>query len=141
MQSPAELIRHVTEKGYREGVGALNDPQRVAFLVVELDAMATMKGLSGYYDSASGDWAEECAGALDRIGAPESARLIREANALFAGGAPARDWEARRDQLSQLAVEAKAGLDAIGTRFLSYPDGLGGKLEHFAAQHMEELRA
>lgn len=141
MHSPADLIQHVTEKGYREGAAALNEAQRVIFLVVELDAMASMEGLPGFYDSATGELAAQCALALERIGATESARLIREANELFPDGTPQSDRATRREQLRTLPEETLKRLASIGSRFLSYPDGLGGKLEHFAAQHRDELRS
>jgi hypothetical protein len=139
MEPPADLIHRVTGKGYLEGALALNRAERVVFLIVDLDATATMEGLHGYYHSAAGEWAAEGADALDEIGAHESAAILREVNALFPGGAPARDREARRDQLAGLPDAALERLEALGARFLAYPDGLGGKLEQYAARHRSEL--
>jgi len=134
-----ELLEAVLAKGHEKGVASLNDAQHVAFFVADLDAEAAINGLAGYYDNSSGAFAREAANALERLGATESAALLREANALFTGAAPPADWEQRRAVLQTMDEATLSRIEELGAQYLSRPDNLGDKFDAFLIANQEAL--
>lgn len=133
------IVMHVLEKGREDGVGALNTQQKILYLVAELDTLANMEGLLGFY-SALGQEAQATVDALDKMGAKQSAALIRRANGLFPGGMVPSDLATRDTMLVAIAKSSdREIINRIEEEFLARPDGLEEKLHAFVLAHTKEL--
>ena len=61
------------EKGYPD----LANPLHVAILLIDCDTEITMQGMLGFLENSTGEFLSETVAALDRIGAPKSAQILR----------------------------------------------------------------
>jgi hypothetical protein len=129
---------NVQKKGQATGVHALNEYEKVVYLIVELDAIANMEGLSGFYSILVGE-AESTVDALEKIGTLESADLIRRANSLFPGGSPPKDPALLHNILNNLDDSVLQEINQIGDQFLDRPDGLEEKLRAFILVNKEQF--
>jgi hypothetical protein len=93
---------HVYEYGVKHGLAAMSEKNRVFFLVGYLIDQLANGGAEMVYANPSAGYATEMPAALDKIGATEAARVIRDINACFPGGTPAKDLEERMAQLESM---------------------------------------
>jgi Domain of unknown function (DUF4375)/Ankyrin repeats (3 copies) len=98
--------RHVYDHGTRKGLDALGEKNQVLFLVGYLIDQLCNGGALMLYYNPSGGFTVQMAKALDKIGANRAAQLIGEISALFPGGVPAADREARERQIEKLPTKA-----------------------------------
>lgn len=136
-----ELLRAVLAHGRAQGMTPLDDAQRVAFLIMELDAYAREQELLGFYAGPHGGRAVELVESLEAVGALQSGALIRRANSLFPNGRPPLDHEERLRVIHSLDDETKEALRDIGREFLTYYDSLSRRLHAFAREEREALAA
>src|SRR6185369_2527061 len=116
---------------HRLGLAALSPDEQVVYHVTNFDTEILMSGLSGYLHTHCADCASQTVEALARIGTHESAAILRRACALFPGGVPPTDTEARREQLAEFTEEQLAELDSLDEAYQARPDGLGDKFDAF----------
>ena len=113
-----EYLRRQAKKVFQElgtvGFDQLNQSQQVFVCVWSVDGEVGNGGFDQFYFNTSGDWSLETVVALDAIGAPQMATLIRRGNELFPNGIPAKDRKQRQQNLelfSRKSEEAMAGLE------------------------------
>jgi hypothetical protein len=107
---------HVYDYATRRGLEKLGERNRLLYMVGYLIDQLVDGGTVSVYYNPSGAHVVEIAEALDRIGAARAAEIVRAINALFPGGAPAADTEARAKQMERLppvAEELGAELEEI----------------------------
>jgi hypothetical protein len=92
----------VYDYGTRRGFESLGPRNRVFFLVGYLVDQVLSGGVGSFYANPSAGYVVQTPEALEVIRAERAAALVRKMNALFPGGAPAGDLEARARQLSAL---------------------------------------
>jgi len=78
----------------------------------------------------------ETPGALDAIGARQTASIVRDANAVFPGGPPT-DHTAREDTVLALAEDVFEPFDA---RFLAYEEDLSSLVHAYVLAHHDAIR-
>lgn len=119
----------VYEYGEKHGLTAMCDKNRVLFLVGYLIDQICNGGIEMVYGNPSANYTTEMPAALEKIGAARAAQVIRDSNALFPGGAPAKDMRERAEQVVALDDPLSAlgeQLEAIFDEWL--PDGGERKL-------------
>ncbi|HEY1068422.1 MAG TPA: DUF4375 domain-containing protein [Pirellulales bacterium] len=136
-----ELLRDVLAHGRTHGLAALNPSQRIAFLILELDAYAREEQLQGFYAGPYGGRADVLVESLEAIGALQSGALMRRANALFPGGRPSSDLRERQAALQAFDEPSQRSLHEIGREFLTDYDTLSQRLHAFAREKREALVA
>jgi hypothetical protein len=134
-----DLIESTIRKGHKNGFEALNDPQRVVFLIGEFATMMVMVGMADFYLALGGALADPVVASLERIGALNMAALIRWGNSLFPGGRPDPNPEILLQDVNSLSEEVRHHLNEIEIDFDAHPDDLGAKLEAFVLTHRAEL--
>lgn len=92
----------VYRQGEENGLDSLSEKDRVLFLVGYVIDQLVAGGAETLYFNPSGAYAVRMADALEQIGAKRAARVMREINASFHGGAPAEDDEIRAKQMEAL---------------------------------------
>lgn len=82
-------------------------------LCVLFESEVNNGGLSQFFSNGSGDMSEETVLALERIGEPNTAELLREALRCFPNGIAPKDRDARNDLMEQLDEKAEEQLDKL----------------------------
>lgn len=121
-----------TEFG-RKDVAAQSPEQRVFSLVWAIDGAVHMDGFAGYLGGYSGEGANGAPEALEAIGAPQTADIVRRAFAVVSDGPLPDDDDARAELASSLNDEQLAQLDALDQEFYARPEDLTGLLFDFVA--------
>ena len=101
----------------------LSEPERVIYLVRELENAVCNGGFSSYYYNYGADHANEVADAFAAIGAPQTAELCRKANSVFGEEVPS-DWDERWDRYKSLTED-----DSVGKMWEECDDAFYASLE------------
>ncbi len=99
------------------GFEALDERDRTLFCVWLFCGEVDSGGFEQFFHDDAGQWAEETARALERIGADDAAALLREGMALFPRGRVPRDADDRNEVIEDLAPEARRALADLDDRF------------------------
>jgi hypothetical protein len=121
---------------WEEPPAEMSDAERVFICIWQLEAEVNNGGFAQYYTNSSGDLASAAPAALESIGAPHTASIVRAANALFPAG-PSADRESRESAFDALAEDAFEELDE---RFLAYEEDLSSLLHAYVQAHRGEIR-
>jgi hypothetical protein len=114
----------------------ITEAERVFICVWQLEAEVNNGGFAQYYTNSSGDLAADAPAALEAIGAPYTASIVSEANAVFPDGPP-RDREARDDAFDSISEDA---FEEFDNRFLAYEEDLSSLLYAYVQTHRSEIR-
>lgn len=118
-------------QGYPEGFfESLSHVDQLVRLVVHFDGEVQNGGMEQWLTNPSGHYAKETLMALERIGANESAALVREALAFFPEGQPSRDQSERRRQFASLSSEEKERIFVLGDAYTREKSGKIFELLH-----------
>src|SRR3954469_7873166 len=83
----------------RHGFESLSAAERIAYCVDALEREVNNGGFEQFFANSSGDTSAETHAALETIGAPAAASLVKSAAGVFPGGAPPADRDARLEML------------------------------------------
>jgi hypothetical protein len=135
----AAVMDACEEKGRRHGIGALNEVERVVWLVSWVSFEADLGGLGSYYESSAGDHAVETVAALEAVGARRAASAVRAANSLFPGGVPGRTEEERQAACQAMRDGEDDPFDALDREFHAEESDLFNQLCDYMDAHADEL--
>lgn len=121
------------------GFAELSRAEQIFVAIWELEAEVNNGGISQYYWNSAGDQASQVPDALEIIGAPAMANIIRRANALFPDDPPA-DRDARERLLESIGSELNEKFDKLTDEFCEYPENLSALLNDFVLAHRREIR-
>lgn len=126
----------------RDRFEQLSEPERVFLCVWELEAEVNNGGFHQYYFNSAGDHAQEVSHALETIGAPQTASIVRQANALFGPSGPSPDHFIRQNQLLAIGSAAEDQMVKLDEEFYGYPppEVLKDLLEPYVRHHAEAFR-
>ena len=130
----------VCERCYDHGFEALQPAERVAFCVDTLEREVNNGGFSQFFTNSSGDTALETLEALQTIGAPQAAELLRQALAVFPGSRPSRDRDERTEFIDALDDATQARLGDLDGRFYEYPDDLTALMRKYVQANRSGFR-
>ena len=125
----------------RDGFAALTPAEQVAHCVLLLESEVNNGGLDQFFWNSSGDTWRETIAALEAIGAPKFADIVRRAVAAFPGGEPPADRDARCDAMRGLPEAVSQAWFDLDGEFLDYPENLAALLRAYAKAHRAEFRA
>jgi hypothetical protein len=106
------------------------DPAEVSTLVETLETEVSNGGFDAFFFNSTGDHTAETIAALDAIGAPKTAAIVRRAAGSFPGGMPSKERTER-----QRLLERRSGpvhFAELDNQFCQYPEDLGALLKRFA---------
>lgn len=124
----------------RDGFAALTPAERVAYCVDAVEREVNNGGFRQFFDNSSGDTALDTVAALEAIGAPQAAALVRRAIAVFPGGEPPADRDERCALMETLPASAEDEWMALGDEYYTYPDDLTTLLRRYAESHRGDFR-
>jgi hypothetical protein len=114
-------------------------PQKVFSAIWALEAEVNNGGFSQYFFNTSNETAGFVVGALETIGAPQTAAICREAiSAAFPAGLPVT-FEEIRNAAADFPDDVEAKLDALDQKFFQYPHPLTDLLFAYVAMHPKEF--
>lgn len=122
---------------YGDDVDLLNDLQKVALYVGNLEREINNGGFSQVYWNSSGEFAEETVVSLQEIGALETATIVHKANNEFPHGEVARSKEARIAIINGIEENAEKVWAQCDQEFYKYPDDLAGLLAKFISENRQ----
>jgi hypothetical protein len=125
MDENSRLIR-LSEQGRFWSVpfAELSPPERVFRAIWDLESEVNNGGFHQYFFNSSGDTAFAVVGALEAIGAPQAAQIVRAANRIFPHATPPADRVERQAHLEAISPEHDELLEQLDQDFYSYPDNL-----------------
>jgi hypothetical protein len=134
-----EIGFYVLNKMVRVPFEQLSPAEQVIACLTELEMEVNNGGFHQYYWNSSGDHAQAAIGALVDLGAPNTAALLREANALLGPDGPSPDREARWEQLNALGERATELWFELDGRFYEYRENLQGLAASFIRTRTAEF--
>jgi hypothetical protein len=101
------------------------DPHEVVDLVIDLEDEVNNGGFHQYFNNSSGDKTAETIEALEAMGAPIVADILRRAAFKFPGHMPPNDRTQRLEVLWSNFPRATE-FKELDTQFFAYPEDLSG---------------
>jgi hypothetical protein len=140
-QRDFDLLVQVTDaiekRVARYGYSKLSTAEKTIYTVWWLEAEVNNGGFDQYFFNSAGDNARDVPEAFSRIGAPQTAALVRKAIALFPPPGPSPDRATRIQQLEGLP--SRGQFESFDERFYKSPENLERLLAAFARTHRDEL--
>ncbi len=109
---------------FGERLDAISSEAQVFYLCNALDEKVNSDGLFGFLIESYGRWTPETVDALETIGAPRTADILRRAIALFPDGPFPRDYEERENLLLDENASYSEECNKLDSEFYAYPDGV-----------------
>ncbi|MBT8180277.1 MAG: DMP19 family protein [Eudoraea sp.] len=124
-----EIDNYLNEKSsYQDDMDKLNSSQRVLVIVENLEREINNGGFHQFYWNSSGDFANETVEVLYKIGAENTAKIVKRANSEFPNGIVPTDQDKRGKILDTISEEAKATWNELDFKFYG-PNEVTGKME------------
>ena len=114
---------------------ALPPTLQVVHLIDQLEFEVTLGGVLGWLTNSSGKYGPDTVKALEAIGAPKCAAIVREVLAFFPEGTPAFEDQERVRQILAVEDVAESHWSDLGDRLLAWPEDIYVLLEKFIAEH------
>lgn len=114
-------------------------PQQVFSAVWGLESEVNNGGFGQWFQNSAGEMAVETEAALRAIGANRAAAIVARAVAMFPGGAPPRDHDARQRRLRTASAEVRSAWERLDREFFKYPDDLTSLLYAWVKAHPKEF--
>lgn len=125
------LQEKISKKEAVSGWSGLSDPERIFVCVEDVEAEVNNGGFHQYFFNSAGDHAQEASAAFEAIGARHTARIVRDACAVFPDGQPPEIREERQELLEQLGEDALSRLGELDDSFYEYQDNIEELLVKF----------
>jgi len=136
------LLNVIDRKEVACGVAGLTEAERVLLHVSSLFFEVNLGGFSGYFYNSAGNHAAEAVAALEAIGAPLTAEIVRAAGARFPSGSPPRDRDERHGQVTGLTSGSEHAFRDLDRTFDSRTgEDVDNLLEQYAELHRDSLSA
>ena len=119
-----ELSYGLSDKIHQKGYDSLSEPEEVLNCVYWLESEINNGGFEQFFANSSGDYALDTPAALDEIGVPHTARLVKRAIDIFPGGLPPRDMQQRIEKMNLIDEETVNQFENLTSEFLEYRDPL-----------------
>jgi Domain of unknown function (DUF4375) len=128
------------QKYLKSGYGVLNEPEKVCFCIRELEDEVNNGGFHQYYFNDGGNRALDSVKALETIGAPYTAKLAMQANAVFGPQGPPPDRFKRQKLLLALPAGEIKKLDEVDREFYKYKENLEKLLTTYVTSNFDAFR-
>lgn len=135
-----ELSDKLFSRYWHDGFEGLSRPEQVFVCIWELEKEVNNGGFDQFFFNLAGDIANETLGALEAIGAPYTADLVRRACGVFPGGNPPKDRNTRQDLLLAMGEGEDKALRELDRLFYEYKEHLSELLYAFVEKHRDQIR-
>ena len=130
-----EIGKYVVEKcGYGDNLEALNQEQRIFYVIMVLDAEVNNGGFSQFFFNSSGFLGNEIVSAFEKIGAMKTSEICKTAVSVFGDEVPT-DWAERQSVLVPEDQEEADGIEAFlnecDNAYYKYEDNLSELIYQF----------
>jgi hypothetical protein len=136
----SELVDRIESRVARDGYKALSVPERTVYSVWWLEAEVNNGGFDQYFFNSAGDNAGDAAAALERIGAPRMAAIVRQAMRIFPDPGPSPHRFTRQEELEHLSSSRRKEFQGLDDAFYAYPEDLERLLAAYARANAAELQ-
>ena len=120
---------------YGDKINRLNSFQKTLIWVENLEREVNNGGFDQFYRNSSGDYAIETVGALERIGANQTAQIVKQANAVFSNGLVPKNRKERWLVLNEIPESDKKKWELLNDKFYR-PNKDTGKMETDNTAHL-----
>lgn len=104
-------------KAYEQGWGSLTEQEKCFCVVTDLEREVYNGGFDQFFYNSSGDFAVYTVEYLLKLGAAKTARIAKDAIALFPNAKPAQDQEARWVQLREIDAKSPMAWEELDDLF------------------------
>jgi hypothetical protein len=116
-----EFVEPVIEKLEKSGSDSLSELETTILSVWLLEADINNGGFNQYFWNSSGDFANQVVSSLHKIGAEETAYIVKAALANFPNSTPPTNRDERQNILEILDESGALKLDSLDTEFYECP--------------------
>ena len=109
---------------YGESLDGLSPEAQSFYLCYSLDAEVNNGGFSSFIYNSTGQWGPETIEALETVGAPQTAELLRQVIALLVCDEYPRDIIERNEILNLSSDAFDRSIDELDNAFFASPDGV-----------------
>jgi len=134
-----EIGMWVSKREESVGFGQLSTTEQTVLCLDGLEREVNNGGFDQFFFNSAGDHALETPAALRRIGAPQMAALVEQANAAFGKKGPSPERYVRQEQMEALGEPAREVWTALDQLFYEYPEDLAALLQAYVRAHRNEL--
>src|SRR5262249_36382437 len=117
----------------------LSKPQKVYYIVRNLDAEVCNGGSAQYFVNSSGNHARNAAKAMQSVGAAGKAAIVQRALDLFGPDGPPRNHDRGHEQLAAFTAEQDAVLDQLDSEYYADSDQVTALLADYARAHKKHF--
>lgn len=121
----ARLVGDIEQRPWTQ----LSKQERVILAVWQLEAEVNNGGFDQYFRNSAGEHAPCAIEALEEIGAPNCAAIVRRAVRLVLG--EVGDWQKARGAFLAASPDVEGTLEALDQEFYLYPEDLGTLLSEY----------
>lgn len=124
------------------GFSGLTEPEKVIFCTWQFVCEVNNGGIRQYFANPSGGLAGETVSALEQVGMPRAAGILRRAITAFADHTVPRDHDMRYRSLKAMpAVVGDEMFDALTSEFFASPEDPYELQWDYISRHSQELPA
>ena len=134
------LVDRIRPRYDENGLGALNNAERVLLAVFDLDNEVCNGGFGQWMDHVPGDLASATPACLEEIGDSEVAELARRVLAEFGDVGPSPEYWERMDQIASLPDSADETIRQCDVAFGNLEQAMHKRLCVYARSHLTEIR-
>ena len=132
-------FRLVTKAG-EDGFKKLNAHEQVVAAIWELEAEVNNGGFNQYFFNSSGDHSAQALTALEAVGAPKFAALLRQAMSPFPDGRFSPNRNERMKQKEALPASVGKLWSDLDGQFYQYPDNLSQLVLDYCLKNREAFK-
>ena len=135
-----EMGFYLGEKcGWGDNISVLTKPERVLYVVYELEGEVNNGGFVQYFRNSSGNQANELVDAFNEIGAPQTAAICEKALSVFGGHVP-EDWDERNEVFDALDGDlVDEILSECDDAFYDYEENLTELCYAYIMEHKDQF--
>lgn len=121
----ARLVGDIEQRPWAQ----LSKQERVVLAVWQLEAEVNNGGFDQYFRNSAGEHAPWAIEALEEIGAPNCAAIVRRAVRLVVG--EVGEWQKARGAFLAASPDLEGALETLDQEFYRYPDDLERRLSEY----------
>ncbi len=124
---------------YGENIERLNNSQRTFLFVENMEREVNNGGFNQFFYNTSGNYSLETVAALNEIGAPKTAEIVKRANSEFNSGNVPKDRIKREEILDKIEDKASDNWDKCDSEIYEYNENLTELLIAFVKKNKSDF--
>jgi hypothetical protein len=124
---------------YGSNMAVLTEAQKVLLIVYDFEGEVNNGGFNQFYFNSTGDYSHETVEALLKIGAVETAEVVKRANSQFPNSEVPKDRTKRQELLFNIEDKAKVTWEECDNKIFRNKEYLSGFLVEFTKKNKTEF--